>query len=386
MSRRSPIGALKGLLALCLVFALLEGVASLAYFVWYGRMHYWRPLPERVHTVYDPQLGWVSEKSRVAKDVFGPGLDIRTNARGFRNASEFAVEVPAGRTRVVALGDSFTLGYDVGDADSWPAWLERLCPRLEVPNMGQSGYGLDQSYLWYQRDGRTIDHQVLVLAFIDDDLQRVRADNMLGYGKPVLELIDGQLVAKHVPVPRTPYLLPVLTQNLALLEQLRMLALPRAVIAHFAPPAEAAATMSEADAERIDEAIFRALGRETAEDGARLLLVHLPHLAQGRPSEIAELPAFGAAVLARVSADGFAFADLGSELARVPDPERRDLFQARTSSNGPGAHYSPEGNRFIAQAIAARLSRLGWIPEQSCSPTAPSSGRVEPGEAPRSLE
>src|SRR5512139_693716 len=91
-----------GLLSLALAFALLEGAASLAYFVWWARMHWWRPLPERVHTAYDPELGWTSLKSAVAADVFGPGLNVTTNARGFRNGVEFEAQVPAGKKRVIA--------------------------------------------------------------------------------------------------------------------------------------------------------------------------------------------------------------------------------------------------------------------------------------------
>lgn len=386
MTRPAPTRVLRGLLAAGLVFALLEGVASLAFFVWSARMSYWRPLPERSHTVYDPELGWASRKASVARDVFGPGLDVTTNARGFRNASEFEVSVPPDKMRVVALGDSFTLGYGVADSDSWPAALERLCPRLEVPNMGQSGYGIDQSYLWYLRDGRVIDQDVLVLAFIDDDLLRVRHDDMLGYGKPVLRLIDGELVATNVPVPRAPYLLPALTQNLALLERLRMVELPRALIARFAPRPVPGETMSEAEAQQVDEAIFRALARAAAERDARLLLVHLPHLAQDRPDQIAELPALGVAALERVRAEGLVFADLAEELARVPDPERRELFEARTRDRGAGAHYSALGNRFIAGAIAARLARLGWIPESSCGHLDGSAGRADPREVQRNVE
>lgn len=378
MTRPAPTRVLTGLLAAGLVFALLEGVASLAFFVWSARMGYWRPLPERSHTVWDPELGWASQKGSVARDVFGPGLDVSTNARGFRNTSEFEVAIPAGKTRVVALGDSFTLGYGVADSDSWPASLERLCPRLEVPNMGQSGYGIDQSYLWYLRDGRVIDQDVLVLAFIDDDLLRVRHEDMLGYGKPVLRLVDSQLVASHVPVPRAPYLWPALTQNLALLERLRLVELPRALIAHFAPRPARGETMSEAEAQQVDEAIFRALARAAAERGARFLLVHLPHLAQGRPEQIAELPPLGVAALERVRADGLVFVDLREEFARVPDPERRELFDARTRENGPGAHYSARGNRFVAEAIAARLALLGWIPESSCGHPDGSAGRSNP--------
>lgn len=374
-----PRRALSGIAALALVFALLEGAASLAYFVWWGRMHWWSPLPERAHTVYDPELGWASQPSRVAADVFGPGLHVSTNARGFRNAAEFSDAAPAGKLRVIALGDSFTLGYDVGDGDSWPAWLEKLCPGLEVPNMGQSGYGIDQSYLWYRRAAADLEHQLLVLAFIDDDLRRVLTAHIAGYGKPVLELRDGELVATNVPVPRAPYLWPALTQNLTLFEKLRVVELPRAILAHFARDAsEQHAERAHGDPEQLALAILRSL-RATAEArGARLVLVHLPHLATGNPAELAELPDFGAAAVARLSAEGVPFADLREELAREPDPARRALFQPDTVERGPGGHYSAQGNRFMAAAIARRLVAQGAIPREACSASLASGASPSP--------
>ncbi len=360
--------ALSGLAAAVLAFGLLEGSASLLYFGWWARMHYWRPLPERAHTAYDPELGWASVPSHVERDVFGPGLHVTTNARGFRNAAEFANEVPPGVRRVIALGDSFTLGYDVGDADSWPAWLARLCPGLEVPNMGQSGYGIDQSYLWYRRDAGELAHDLLALAFIDDDLRRVSTDSMAGYGKPVLELQDGALVPRNVPVPRAPFLWPALTQNLGLFEKLRLVELPRALLARFAPQADAATSAaSEAELARLDEAILRALYATATERGAKLVLVHLPHLATGAPSELAPLPEFARPVLERVAADGVPFVDLRAALEREPDPARRALFQPDTVENGPGGHYSAAGNRFMASAIAERLVALGEIPAGACA-------------------
>jgi len=362
MTRPAPTRVLKGLLAAGLVFVLLEGVASLAFFVWSVRMSYWRPLPERSHTVYDPELGWASRKGSVARDVFGPGLDVSTNARGFRNASEFQASVAPDKTRVVALGDSFTLGYGVGDADSWPASLERLCPRLEVPNMGQSGYGIDQSYLWYLRDGRVIDQDVLVLAFIDDDLLRVRHDDMLGYGKPVLRLIDGELVATNVPVPRAPYLLPVLTQNLALLERLRLVELPRALVARFAPRPVPGETMSEAEAQQVDEAIFRALARDAAERDARLLLVHLPHLAQGRPDRIAELPALGVAALERVRQQAVVGVMEHEQLAgrpREPGVSRQARAEVRLSDQLHAGRARGDLRRVVRRSVVDDDHLLG---------------------------
>jgi len=80
------------------------------------------------------------------------------------------------------------------------------------------------------------------------------------------------------------------------------------------------------------------------------------------------LPEFGEAALGRVAADGLPFADLRDELQREPDPARRELFQPRTVENGPGGHYSAQGNRFMAAAIAERLTALGVIPREACSP------------------
>ena len=69
-----------------------------------------------------------------------------------------------------------------------------------------------------------------------------------------------------------------------------------------------------------------------------------------------------------MAAEGVPFADLRDELEREPDPARRALFQLRTVENGPGGHYSAQGNRFVAAAIAKHLTALGMIPPEACSP------------------
>lgn len=367
MSRVRRIGL--GLLVSALVLVLIEGVASWLVFGWEARMHLFPPIPERAHTVYDAELGWVSANGKVARDVYGPGLHITTNAQGFRGTRDYAREVPAGTTRVVALGDSFTLGFGLGDADSWPARLERACPRVEAPNMGQSGYGIDQDYLWYARDGGSIEHQVLVLAFIDHDLDRVRAASMLGYGKPVLRLVNGALETRNVPVPRSGYLWPFLTQNLKLVAYLRSVELARKLSERLGPaPVADPYAISDAETLELDLAIVAALRKTAAERGAALALAHLPHLELGDPSRLGQLLDWERELLARVAASGVPVFDLAEELSAVPDPRRRDYFQSHTLMRGAAGHYSPAGNDFIARAIAARLQHVGLLPEAACRP------------------
>ncbi len=135
---------------------------------------------ERRHVVYDPELGWVNDRNVRLDDVYTPGIGLRTNSQGFRSAADFSPDVPPGKIRLICSGDSFTLGFGVGDRDTWCDILTRIDTRLETINMGQAGYGLDQAYLWYRRDGLALDHQIHVLAFITDDFPRMQVTDFSG--------------------------------------------------------------------------------------------------------------------------------------------------------------------------------------------------------------
>jgi hypothetical protein len=67
--------------------------------------------------------------------------------------------------------------------------------------MGQGGYGADQAYLWYKRDGAVLDHHIQIFAIILPDLYRMQHSSFNGYGKPVLAVENDRLVTKNVPVP-----------------------------------------------------------------------------------------------------------------------------------------------------------------------------------------
>jgi hypothetical protein len=119
-------------------------------------------------------------------DFYGPGKDLVLNSQGFRDEEDVTTHVPDDTRRAICSGDSFTLGFGVGNGDSWCAMLEALNPGLQTVNMGQGGYGLDQVYLWYLRDGLELEHDAQLLAFIQDELRRVGVRHFLGYGKPTL--------------------------------------------------------------------------------------------------------------------------------------------------------------------------------------------------------
>ncbi len=332
-----------------LVFVLIEGASSLVLLVndlaRYGK----RPLT--AHSHFDPLLGWASTPNVSIRDLYGPGASFHTNSQGFRNARDFPVEVPPGKIRVVCSGDSFTLGHGVGDDEAWCQVLASLDPRLETVNMGQGGYGLDQAYLWYARDGTKLRKNVLLFAFITEDFLRVAQDNFVGYAKPVLGVRDGKLVPVNVPLPKRSYYLPWLTRNAGLFYRLRSLQLLQGMVGR-SPAASGPAAPDLRRSVEIASRIFGELQRSTREEGASLALVYLPVL-----SDYSDAASDRWRDFVRKDAErrGIPFIDVVEEMRKLPPDEARRLFKD---------HFSVEGNRFVARTISVRLETLPGFPSR----------------------
>jgi hypothetical protein len=99
--------------------------------------------------VLDDELGWRHEVDVRKTFVNADGEDILVvqNAYGHRGAPPRA-DRPPGSRRILALGDSFTEGVQVGEADLFTARIAAAEPTLEVLNAGVGGYGTVQEYLY----------------------------------------------------------------------------------------------------------------------------------------------------------------------------------------------------------------------------------------------
>ena len=194
------------LLFVAVAFFLIEGLASAILLL--QTVAATPPIAERSHTQYDAELGWVNLPDVYIEDMYGPQLYLKTNGQRFRNDRDFPATVSDQQLRVVCSGDSFTLGYGVDNRQPWCQQLSQLDSRLETVNMGQGGYGLDQAYLWYKRDGAQLGPDLHLFAFITVDFERMQQDNFLGYGKPVLTIRDNELAVENVPVPNGPSICP----------------------------------------------------------------------------------------------------------------------------------------------------------------------------------
>jgi hypothetical protein len=354
-----------GLLLSLGVLAIIEGTCSVLWFGWELWTRFELPIQERHHTLYDAQIGWVNAPNLRDPDMYAKGRGFTSNAQGFRNAADLPVQVAPGRVRVICCGDSFTLGYGVDDAESWPAQLERIDPRLEAINMGQGGYGIDQAWLWYRRDGLPLDHQLVLFAFIGDDFERARRATFRGYAKPLLRAVDGHIEIGNVPVPASSLRFPMWTQNAPLAGELRTVQLARRALRKLGRDTELKVPdLNEEQARDLALAIFRDLDRSARERGARLGLVLLPNLNSRQPDVLQDVPGYVTEALGTAAAEGLAVIDLRSAFEALDPAARRELFIQPGELPLPGAkgHYNARGNAFAAEALHAELVSRGLIP------------------------
>jgi hypothetical protein len=358
LSPRSIPRRVLGFVGRCLfVLVVIEGAASLLWLALSLPESLRPPLAERLHTRYDPELGWVNTPGTRIDDFYGPGADLTINSQGFRSRHEFSNQVPAGRMRVVCAGDSFTLGYGVGDRETWCAQLEALDPRIESLNMGQGGYGVDQAYLWYARDSPPFDHQVLLFAFIREDFARMQSETFLHYGKPILRLDRSGLRADNVPVPRGAYRAPWIVRNARIVEDLRAAQLLRPAIEAILPKEDARLPVTELS--ELTSAVFQSLDRITRERDNQLVLVYLPM----RRDYASQRDPWRRNVRREARVQGIPLIDLVDAARRLPTRRFQALFIPDGSVDYLGAdgHYNAAGNQWVAQQILAHLEALPGV-------------------------
>jgi hypothetical protein len=354
------------LLAVGLGLLLLEGLASAGMFVYDVLFKSEGAIAERTHTQYDEQIGWVSVPNGKFVDLYGAGGTLTTNAQGFRGAEEITPQVPSGKVRVLCSGDSYTLGYGVGDEATWPHELSQIVPQFQTVNLGQGGYGIDQSFLWFRRASEGLSYDVHVFAFIDDDFARMQVDNFSGYGKPLIRWRENpqqqvELVVENVPVPRSGYWSPWLTQNSKLLRQVRLITLWDRVWEGMRGPVEQRATMDVNSAISAALVIFQSAAQIDQQRQAVTLFAYLPReVDYGKEMWLRPI------LREEMARRGLLYVDVAEALSKVPAEQVKTLFLRPDEVDFPGAagHYTAAGNRFVAEVLAAKLREIPLVVER----------------------
>lgn len=337
---------------LCAIAVLLaEGVASAVLFVL--NLGEQRIVAERLHTEHDPLLGWINRPDVDLPNLYGPGRGVRTNAQRFRNAATFPAAVEPGRKRWICAGDSFAFGYGVDNDDTWCERLRQLVPGLETVNMGQGGYGVDQAFLWYERDGRALAHDAVLFTFITTDFERMQRTQFMGHPKPRLRIVDGEIVPENVPVPSPGLLRTHLPRWRNAIEGLALVRVLKRVLEGRSAQADPPPTDARAFAELVEK-LFASLQAEANKSGRTVVFVHLPTLADRFNQNSDGLRT----VLGNLAREHrWTLVDLIPALRELPPAYVRSLFIAEDL---PGfiraaGHYNEDGNAFVAAQIVRKL-------------------------------
>ena len=346
-------------LTLVLIFAF-EGLCSAILFVRGFILDKNPRIAERIHTKYDRVLGWVNIPNIRIENMYGKGIYLKTNSRGFRNNVDFKKKVPIGKKRIVFSGDSFTQGYGVKNEQCWCNLFCKLDSGLQAVNMGVGGYGLDQFYLLYKREGIKLEHDVHVLSFIHHDFYRTTKDSFCGYGKPCLKLAGGKLEIENVPVSKRAYFTPWLNKMLGGLRELRSLQLLGLIIGKD-PDKNVIQERGRHDGyTKLVLRILDEINYQTRANGSTCIFVYLPLLDDYYEKKMDGWRNF---LGQKLHERGYIFLDLVEEFRKLPSDNVKSLYISKnikdyTFSKG---HYSVKGNQYIAFLLYKKMKLLGVL-------------------------
>lgn len=325
----------------------------------------------------DPDLGWAIVPN-------GRTLEGRyeANAQGARARRDvvYEPEPPAGKIRVVAVGDSFTHGDGVTQDDTWTARLGALRSDLEVVNLGVPGYGTDQAVLRWRRDGAPLRGQLVVLGIWPENICRnlnvVRyfmqpasgfgtkprfvagAAGVAVIGQPVLTgdaLVAAVTEPLATPIAANDYWLIPRDVTVHAYQRLRVARVAETLVSLYRRRALRQALYAGSDPRGIEitVAIAEWFGREVAATGAipQIVLIPMRELLDTYPDENS-FP-----LVRALRAAGIEPIDLGPPMAQVV---RERGAACCYSADG---HLTPEGNdlvaRWLAERLAPQLERAG---------------------------
>ena len=168
------------------------------------KLRVYKPNPERaIFWQFDNLLGWKHLPGKDGKFILGEtAIPVKINSSGLRDRF-YPYERTDGFFRIVVLGDSFTWGFGVEQDQIFSELIEKTNNKMELINMGVSGYSTDQEYLLLQNEGLKYLPDLVILMFFNNDVYENTLDiNYIIYPKPKFSLIDGKLILTKRPQPK----------------------------------------------------------------------------------------------------------------------------------------------------------------------------------------
>jgi len=320
------------------------------------------------YLAYDADLGWTNRPGARSTD----GL-YRANAAGLRSDREYSLEPSDGVLRIGLFGDSFVHGDGVELAASLAplaeAALRERGVRAEVLNFGVPGYGIDQAYLRYLQRGRRFRPALVLLGLQLENVARdasvVRAlyhpSTRIPFTKPRFVLEGDAIRAVNRPTLQPRAALESLRDfESSGLRRYEFFYRPADFAQRWyrasrllAVAADGLATQGEfstgpdpfaVDGEpvRVTLAVLEAFRRDVSESGSRFELLYLPLRPDWR-------------LFGRDRRLDLVLREIASRFPVIDPRPKTPAGVGKWPVEATGAdgwHYSAEGNRRVARALA----------------------------------
>jgi hypothetical protein len=318
--------------------------------------------------------GWANKKDvTVHRSMKEFSVDYELNSHGMRGP-EIPVAKPAGKTRLLFVGDSFTLGYTVDDEQGFVRVLERDLRAnghdVEALNGGTEGYATDQEVVFFEEDGKRFAPDYVVFAPYLNDVFWTTQDKYTIRGKPRFAVTGDQVALASAPLVDpgpTPWWVRS-TQIGTIIDALRN---PRRV--PMAPVKASTVSLEDApmiatslpeidEAWKVTTALVARLGKAIRDTGAKPIALLVPNKWEIHPD--APLPrTLGSLTLADLApekpTDRFKAICEAAGFA-VVDP--RPALKAEAAKGNElyfdiDFHWNADGNQVVAGALLERLSQ-----------------------------
>jgi hypothetical protein len=283
---------------------------------------------------------------------------VRINSKGLRGP-EIDYAKPPDTFRILVLGDSFTLGLQVGEAQTFVSRLaERLnhgglSPRAETINAGTSGWSTVNEYAWLTKEGyRYTPDLVLLMFYVGNDpydnanqsrAARANAEE-LSLSTQAGQLHAARGTLRDASAAYTAFETGVLLK----------LAYPSAKPSPDGLPARPVRNRDEdlKQAWEVSEKQLARLRDYSTDSGIKLVVVGIPtasqvYAARRRDQPLQQIAHF-----------------LGVEYVDLLEP-----FRARARASGQllyfnhNGHWNMDGNDLAAEVVTAKLLARGVLPD-----------------------
>ena len=333
------------------------------------------------YLAFHPVLGWTIRPN-------GESGLYRANAQGLRSDKEYGAAPPPGYIRIASFGDSFTHGDEVANEETWQEAINRSGRRLEVMNFGVPAYGLDQAFVRYLHEGAAFEPDIVLIGFMSENINRnvntfppfYVPDAAVPLSKPRFVVAGGKLdllpnpigeIGRYEDLLAAPHdILPGLSQNdffansirgfytsgpedvsplVRLCKMVWFSAQRKMLPGLYADPA--------AEPFQVTAKLFDRFYAAAIANGSAPALVFFPNRADVASYKTSVTKPYES-MLAYLAERGYAYADCLDIFDGRYESVVTDAFFASQSG---AAHYSPTGNRFVADHVLRFLCREDLI-------------------------